>query len=171
MDAEEWRRQARKRLLETGFVCGKRILDIGAGPLALIAAKDFGCKVTCIDPDPKELERSRREAAGVQGIEFEQKDATNLSYPDLGFEAVVCYGALHHIPPKKREQALEGMWRVAEQKLVVAEFTQENIKKEHPQDWQAYELVDLSWLEEKLRGFGVLKKYEREVMIYIVLRR
>ncbi|RLI93232.1 MAG: hypothetical protein DRO89_00605, partial [Candidatus Altiarchaeales archaeon] len=89
----------RTEVLEKGRVRNKTLLDIGAGPLGIIAARDFNCKVVSIDISEEKLREVKKEALreGIKGIRFELEDATNLSYKDNKFDVVVSYGVLHHI--------------------------------------------------------------------------
>ena len=79
---------------------GKVLIDgCGAGREALGLAKT-GFDVTGIDFQPKMLEMARlnSEKLGLK-IEFEQMDATKLTFPDRSFDAVVMFGSiLTYIP-------------------------------------------------------------------------
>lgn len=80
--------RARTDVLAKSRIRNNTILDIGAGPLATIAARDFNCKVTSIDISEEKLDLAKKDALkeGVGNIKFEQEDATNLSYEDNTFE-------------------------------------------------------------------------------------
>ena len=136
MESIEDKKRRRTRFLETGFLGGKHILDVGTGPLALIAAKGFGCKVTSIDIDDGKLAEYKKQAEeeGLDEIEFLHEDALNMGFPDQSFEVVACYGSLHHIAPEKRERFLSEVWRVAEKKLVLAELNPELFEEIHPKE-------------------------------------
>lgn len=71
----------------------KTLLDIGAGLLAIIAARDFNCTVTTIDVAEDKLQEATHDAEmGGLGalITVEHGDASALSYPDRSFEGVIC---------------------------------------------------------------------------------
>jgi len=161
----------RTEVLEKGKVRDKTLLDIGAGPLGIIAARDFNCKVVSIDISREKLREVKKEAAreGVKGIRFELEDATNLSYKDNKFDVVVSYGALHHIPLDKREKFVHEAYRVAKEKVIIAEYTAIGFDLAHPGG--EYKAVDLDWLEGELRSLGRVEKYTgREMNIYICFK-
>jgi len=97
---------ARRSRLWRGKVKNKTLLDIGTGPLATIAARDFNCQVTSIDVS-KEAQKEAERAGLAQEINFEKEDANNLSYQDGAFDVMISYGALHHNPPGKRRKLIE----------------------------------------------------------------
>ena len=161
----------RTEVLEKGKVRDKTLLDIGAGPLGIIAARDFNCKVVSIDISREKLREVKKEAAreGVKGIRFELEDATNLSYKDNKFDVVVGYGVLHHIPLDKREKFVHEAYRVAKEKVIIAEYTAIGFNLAHPGG--EYKAVDLDWLEGELRSLGRVEKYTgREMNIYICFK-
>jgi len=124
----------RAEILEKGKVRNKTLLDIGTGPLAIIAARDFNCQVTNIDISEEALKDAQKEAerAGIaQKINFEKEDATNLSYQDNTFNVVISYGALHHNPPDKRERFIREAYRVAKEKVILSELTEIGFKQLH----------------------------------------
>ncbi len=155
--------QARTDVLEKSRIRNKTILDIGAGRLAIIAARDFNCKVTSIDISKEELKNAKEEAAQTgfdKKIKFEQEDATNLSYKDNSFDAVVSYCALHHINLNKRKKFIYELYKVAKEKIVIVDFSKIGFKQIHSND--NYSSVDFAWLEDELSTFGKVKKYQIE---------
>ena len=162
----------RDEVLRLGEVSGKRVLDVGVGPLALIAARDFKCEVTTIDTSASALESARREAVNVglaDHIQFDQQDAADLSYPDDSFEVAISYGALHHVPVHRRERFLRELLRVARERVVIAEYTRAAFQSVHPKG--EYEAVDLAWLEEYLGGLGETVRHPGERMNVYVCRK
>ena len=100
----------RAEILKRWEIRNKIVLDIGAGPLAIIAARDFNCTVTNIDISEDAFSDVKRDAEreGVTDrITFERVDATSLSYPDDCFDVVISYGALHHIEIGKEGSAFK----------------------------------------------------------------
>jgi ubiquinone/menaquinone biosynthesis C-methylase UbiE len=69
----------RAEILKRWKVEDMTVLDIGAGPLAVIAARDFHCTVTNIDIFEDALRDAKRDAE-TERITFEVCDATSLSY-------------------------------------------------------------------------------------------
>lgn len=162
----------RYKLLKVGRARDKTLLDIGAGPLALIAAQKYNCKVTSIDISPYALDEARKDAIekGVTQIKFEKADATNLPYKNNSFDIVVSFCVLHHIIKNKREIFITEAYRVAKEKIIIAELNPCGFKKIHSGD--SYETVILNWLEKKLNSLKckILKYCEEEMNIYICLK-
>lgn len=158
----------RVEVLEKGEVRNKTLLDIGAGPLGIIAARDFNCRVTSVDISREKLKEVCDEARG-EGIEirFELGDATNLPYKNNKFDVVVSYAALHHIPVGKRGSFVHEVYRVAKERVIIAEYTLVGFNLIHPGG--EYEPVDLDWLDKELSSLGKVKRYPgREMNTYIL---
>jgi ubiquinone/menaquinone biosynthesis C-methylase UbiE len=156
---------ARAAILKRWNVRNKHILDIGAGPLTIIAARDFNCTVTTIDVSEDALLEVKRDAEseGVGGeIFFEHEDATGLSYADGSFAVVISYGVLHHIKPENRKKLLLEACRVAKEMVIVAELNADGFKKIH--EFDAFTAVDLTWLESELNALGDIDKYQGRLM-------
>ncbi len=149
----------RRGVLERGRVNNKTLLDVGAGPLGIIAARDFNCEVVTIDISKEKLMQVRDEAIGegVEGVGFEVGDATNLPYGDNSFDVVVSYGTLHHISLDKRKEFVHEVRRVAKEKLIIAEYTKTAFDLVHPDG--EYKPVDLDWLEAELNSLGKVGRY------------
>ena len=155
----------RAEILKRWEVKDKFLLDLGAGPLAIIAARDFNCTVTNIDISEGALSDAKRDAAneGVAGrIRFEKGDATSLPYPNGCFEVVISYGVLHHIEIAKRRRFIQEACRVASEKIIVAELTLEGFQRIHAVS--NFKAVDLEWLETELKSFGEVDKYVGTLM-------
>jgi len=149
----------RAEILKRWEVKDKFLLDLGAGPLAISAARDFNCTVTNIDISEDALSDAKRDAAneGVAGrIRFENADATSLPYPNGSFEVVISYGVLHHIEIEKRMMFIQEACRVARVKVIVAELTLEGFQRIHAVS--NLKAVDLEWLETELNSFGEVDK-------------
>jgi ubiquinone/menaquinone biosynthesis C-methylase UbiE len=149
--------EERKVVLDLADVNDREVLDIGAGPLSLIAAKEYDCYVTSVDIDRAKIREWEKEAErkGVsEKISFEEADATDLPYCKDAFDISICFGALHHLPVEKREQALSELARVSYEKFIVAEFTEEGFAELH--GGEDFVPVDLAWLEGALKAMGAL---------------
>ena len=150
-------------VLEKGKVRGKTLLDIGAGPLSFIAARDFNCRVTNIDVSIEVLREAKKEAEKEKlNIEFECADATNLPYKDDAFDVVVSYAALHHINVDRRKDFIRETYRVAREKLIIAEYNKTGFNQIHPMN--DYQPVNLDWLEKELSILGNVEKYSNKWM-------
>ena len=158
----------RAEILKRWKVENKTVLDIGAGPLATIAARDFHCSVTNIDISEDALRDAKRDSESER-ITFEICDATSLSYQDRSFDVVISYGVLHHIELDKRRKFIQEVYRVAKEKCIIAEFTSEGFDKIHAvSDFKA---VDLEWLEMELNSLGEVDKYSGMIMnVYVLLK-
>lgn len=151
----------RAAILKRWAVENKTVLDIGAGPLATIAARDFHCTVTNIEISADALRDAKRDSKSER-ITFEIGDATSLSYPDRSFDVVISYAVLHHIEVDKRRKFIQEAYRVAKEKCIIAEFTSEGFDKIHAvSDFKA---VDLEWLERELNSLGEVDKYSGTLM-------
>ena len=158
----------RAAILKRWAVEDKTVLDIGAGPLATIASRDFHCTVTNIDIFEDALRDAKRDSESER-ITFEICDATSLSYPDRSFDVVISYAVLHHIEVDKRRKFIQEAYRVSKEKCIIAEFTSEGFDKIHAvSDFKA---VDLEWLERELNSLGEVDKYSGTLMkVYVLLK-
>ena len=150
----------RAEILTRWDVRNKHVLDIGAGPLAIIAARDFNCVVTNIDISEDALITAKRDAEkeGLVGqITFEHGDATALSYPNRSFDVVISYGVLHHVALSRRMMFLQEVCRVAKEMVIVVELNMEGFEKIHA--GSSFTAVDLNWLERALKAFGDIDTY------------
>jgi ubiquinone/menaquinone biosynthesis C-methylase UbiE len=155
----------RAEILERWSIRNKKVLDLGAGPLAVIAARDFNCTVTNIDIADEALRERKREAEeeGVaERITFEHEDVTQLSYPSKSFDVVICYGILHHIELDRRMNVIQGAYRIAKEMVIVVEFTPEGFKSFHADT--DFTVVDIDWLEKELNSLGKVDKYSGTMM-------
>jgi len=158
----------RAEILTRWTVENKTVLDIGAGPLAAIAAREFQCSVTNIDISEDALRDAEKEAESER-ITFVICDATSLSYPDRSFDVVISYGVLHHIELDKRREFIQEAHRVAKEKCIIAEFTPEGFDKIHTDS--DFKAVDLEWLEMELNSRGEVDKYSGTLMRVYVLSK
>lgn len=105
---------------------GDAVLDVGcsAGYLArkLAAAARPGGRVTGVDPSEAAISFARRHAGPT--ATFTVGTAQDLPLPDTSFDVVTCTLAMHHIPARRRQNALAGMYRVTKPggRLFLADF-------------------------------------------------
>jgi|GEM_PF-585504 len=160
----------RKKILELGEVKNFRILDVGAGPLATIAAKYFNCFVTSIDIDKKEIQlwKEYAEKEGVSDrINPEVADASECPYRDDAFDVCICFCALHHFPTGIRGKAVSEFRRISSKRFIIAEYTTEGFLEVHSKE--EFEPVSLDHLKETLKNTGSLKVIPLDkMMVYIV---
>jgi len=159
----------RAEILRIAGLENRTLLDIGTGPLSIIAAREFNCRVTNIDVSAAALReaaaRVKREGRESK-ISLEQADAASLPYLDRAFHTVISYGALHHNPPEKRERIIREAHRVAEEQIIIAELTEAGFGYVHGSS--GFKAVDLGWLEKVLDSLGRVKRYPGRMMnVYI----
>ena len=163
----------RAEILRIAKLKNKSLLDIGTGPLSIIAARDFNCRVTNIDISAEALREAEMEVKreGLERkISLEKEDAANLPYPDSAFHTVISYGALHHNPVDIREKVTREAYRAAEKQIIVAELNEAGFNQLHgSSDFVA---VDLNWLEGVLNSLGKVERYSSKMMnVYICKKR
>jgi ubiquinone/menaquinone biosynthesis C-methylase UbiE len=92
----------------------RRILDLGSGPGVSLPLLDRAFSpehLLAIDIDPRELPRSRAQAARCRGpVEVRRGDATALDLPDASFDLVLCHQLLHHVV--QQEAVVNEIYRV-----------------------------------------------------------
>jgi ubiquinone/menaquinone biosynthesis C-methylase UbiE len=109
-----------------GVAPGDAVLDVGcsSGYLArkLAAAAGPAGHVTGVDPSQAAIAYARRHAPAA--MTFTVGVAQDLPLPDASFDVVTSTLAIHHVPARKREQALGEMYRVTRPggRLLVADF-------------------------------------------------
>ncbi len=161
----------RKNALKKAKVFNRTLLDIGAGPLSVVAAKYFKCSVTSIDISEEKLREWIREAKKEkQKIAFAVADATSLPYKNNSFDIVFSYAALHHIDLNERKKFLNEVFRVGIEKIVIVEYNKEGFENAHSED--DYKPVNLDWLENELKNLGKTEKYlGKEMNIYVCFKK
>lgn len=95
-----WWTDARKEMIDAlGDVRGKRVLDYGCGYGMLGIYLSFcGAEVWGFDLSSAAIEVAKAAALKYAlPAQFEQMDATELSYPDNFFDLVVGFGVIHHV--------------------------------------------------------------------------
>jgi ubiquinone/menaquinone biosynthesis C-methylase UbiE len=103
------------------FVRGARVLDVGCGPGTItldIANRVAPGRVIGIDASTDVIDQARRDASGVDNVEFTAGDVYALDYPDASFDVVQAHQVLQHLPDPVG--ALREMRRVCTPDGVVA---------------------------------------------------
>lgn len=156
---------ARSEILRRWNVHNKTVLDIGAGLLSIIAARDFNCMVTTIDVSEEKLRETKHDAEMERleaQITVEYGDATALSYPNRSFDVVIGYGILHHLALERRVTLIEDAYRVAKELVIIAELNAAGFRKIH--EFDDFTPVDLDWLERALHQVGNVERYRGRLM-------
>jgi len=100
-----------RRALElVGVEAGERLLDIasGTGASAILAAREFGCRVAGVDYGAEAIRGAQRaaDAAGLcDQVGFIVGDAEALPFADGEFDVVLCECSLSSFPDKPRALA------------------------------------------------------------------
>ena len=103
------------------FVPGARVLDVGCGPGTItvdIADRVAPGRVIGIDASADVIDQARRDASGVDNVEFATGDVYALDFPDSSFDVVHAHQVLQHLPDPVG--ALREMRRVCKPDGVVA---------------------------------------------------
>jgi len=104
---------------------GDAVLDVGCsgGYLArkLAAAAGPAGRVTGVDPSQAAITHARR---ALPAMTFTTGTAQDLPLPDASFDVVTCTLAMHHVPARRRGDALAEMYRVTRPggRLLIADF-------------------------------------------------
>jgi ubiquinone/menaquinone biosynthesis C-methylase UbiE len=145
----------REDVLEAIEADGKRLLDVGTGELAIIAARDFGCDVTCVDISESAIESAREKAAEMglaDRLHYEHADSADLPFDDGSFDLAVSWNAMHHIPLERREMVLSELCRAAREAVAIADFTPAKFERIH--GGSDYAVVDFTRVSGRLGGCG-----------------
>jgi ubiquinone/menaquinone biosynthesis C-methylase UbiE len=103
------------------FVPGARVLDVGCGPGTItvdIAERVAPGRVVGIDASADVIDQARRDASGIDNVEFATGDVYHLDFPDSSFDVVHAHQVLQHLPDPVG--ALREMRRVCKPDGVVA---------------------------------------------------
>jgi ubiquinone/menaquinone biosynthesis C-methylase UbiE len=109
-----------------GVRTGDAVLDVGCsgGYLArkLAAAAGPRGQVTGVDPSQVAVGYARRHAG--PSMTFTVGTAQDLPLPGASFDVVTCTLAMHHVPARRRQDALAEMYRVTRPggRLLIADF-------------------------------------------------
>lgn len=111
-----WSRHGRGTVERLDLVPGATVLDVGCGTgaSAIPAAERVGPRGTVVAVDLAEnmLGQGRARAArrGLTNVDFRRGDMTDLGFPDMHFDAVVCVFAVFFVPDMERLAA--ELWRM-----------------------------------------------------------
>ena len=111
-----WERYGRRTVERLGLTPGARVLDVccGTGASALPAAETTGHTGSVVGVDLAgnllELARAKAKQRGLENIDFQIGDLTNLTFEDASFDAVVCVFGIFFVPDM--EAALRELKRV-----------------------------------------------------------
>lgn len=111
-----WSRHGRTTVERLNLASGASVLDAGCGTgaSALPAAERVGPRgtVVAVDLAQNMLEQGRNRAAqlGLHNVDFRRGDMTDLGFPDMHFDAVVCVFAVFFVPDMERQVA--ELWRM-----------------------------------------------------------
>lgn len=115
------------------------LLDVGTGtadiPLALAGwarREGVDLQITATDLSEEVLAHAHSHLGGRGGIHLAVADATQLPYPDVSYDFVLCNMALHHFPPQEAVQVLREMYRVARRAILI-----NDLERSHPAYWGA----------------------------------
>ncbi len=120
-----------KELMEiSGLKPGKILLEIGCGSgngTKLIMKYFKPRKVYAIDLDERMIEKSIKRNAHTS-VEYSVGDCTGLRFTNSKFDAVIIFGALHHIPAWKK--AISEISRVLKPggRLIIEDYSRETFK-------------------------------------------
>jgi ubiquinone/menaquinone biosynthesis C-methylase UbiE len=111
----------------SGTKPGDRVLDVGCSTGYLVrllaAAAGPSGRVTGVDPSEAAIAYARRRApAGASFLAGTAQDRS--AFPDASFDVVTSTLAIHHVPARRRQDALAEMYRVTRPggRLLVADF-------------------------------------------------
>ncbi|MFP3903543.1 MAG: class I SAM-dependent methyltransferase [Armatimonadota bacterium] len=149
----------REELLELAGAYDKALVDIGTGQLAVVAARDFGCRVICVDISQVAVEeaRDRAEEMGLsERLHYRQADGADLPFEDNSFDIAVSWCAMHHIPPDQRQAFITELCRTARETVAIADFSAPRFEQVH--GGSDYTIVDFDAVAAILQNFGPLTR-------------
>lgn len=124
----------REQLLQLANAYNTTLIDVGAGPLAVVAAEEFGCDVVCVDIDFEKVRlatEDARETGIAERLLYCVGDGARLPFADNSFAVATSYNALHHIPVPLREQFVEELARVASETVIIADMGDGRFARTH----------------------------------------
>ena len=97
--AERVIKRAEKLLSLVNLKEKQNFLEVGCGSGAVskYVAKKYHLNVTGVDVDPEQIQLAQENIDDIPNVHFLTTDATNLPFPDNGFDIVLSFGVTHHI--------------------------------------------------------------------------
>lgn len=151
----------REDLLERIDAHGKELLDIGTGQLSIIAARDFDCRVTCVDISQVAVEESRDRATEMglsDRLSYRRADGADLPFEDDSFDSAVSWNAMHHVPADRREMLVGELCRTARETVAIADFSRPKFERIHGDS--DYDFVDFEIVERMVADCGEVERLE-----------
>ncbi|MBU0627896.1 MAG: class I SAM-dependent methyltransferase [Nanoarchaeota archaeon] len=158
---------------------GNSILDIGTGRgfVAILAAKEFKCRITSIDlsEDKISIARENAKKEGVlDKITFRVADAGKIPFQNNSFDAVISFNALHHSKGNS-EKIITEMFRVSKDKVVITELNELGAKifdeYIHPEENHSSMALNLNELINSLKQNSKVNVLERRLMTTYVCEK
>lgn len=165
--------------LKFAKVKNKNLLDIGTGKghTAILAAKNFNCKVMFIDifQDTMKIAKGNAQKEKIdEKIVFKVADAAKLPFSKESFDIAISFNALHHSKGKFREIISE-MFRVSKNKIVITELNENGVKifdeYVHPEECHKSLAINLNELYDFLKKQSKVEKLERRLMTTYVCEK
>jgi len=169
----------RTEALRVANIKNKNILEIGAGKgyMAVLSAKNFNCNVTAIDISKEKIDIARKNAEkeGISDkIKFKLNDALNLPFKINSFDAAISFNTLHH-DKENHEKIISEMFRVAKEKVIITELSEKGAKifdeYVYPEKNHEDMAINLEELENELKQYGQVKRFDRKLMSTFVCEK
>ncbi len=168
----------RKEVLRIGKVKNSKLLDIGAGYLSILAARDFNCQVTVVDLLKNKLKETKKEAEKegiLRRIRFIETNAVKLPFRKNSFDISVSYGALHHSKENYKE-IIKEMFRVSRKRVIVTELTNCGVhifdRYLYPEENHKKMVLDLEEVKKELKKYTKnIDIFERKCMVTFVCHK
>ena len=140
-----WNRFGQRTIDRLNLQVGDRVLDVccGTGASAIPSAEKVGVtgSVLGVDLADSLLELGRRKAGqkGLQNIEFQCGDFSQLALPDESFDAIVCVFGIFFLPDM--EAAIAELWRMLRPggQLVITSWGKRVFEPANTTFWNAIE--------------------------------
>jgi SAM-dependent methyltransferase len=130
---------------------GKKVLDVGCGQGTLLNfLPQLGAKMFGLDMSGQSLQQA---AAGARELGFSdlvnlsQGDGESLPFHAFSFDAVLCFGVLHHT--RNTAQGVKELWRVLKPGGLAVVML---YRKGNPKWWMTRLLRAISGLVDTIRG-------------------
>ncbi|MFA6424664.1 MAG: class I SAM-dependent methyltransferase [Phycisphaerae bacterium] len=162
----------REEALKLAQVSGKKVLDMGTGKgwLAILAAKNYKCKVTSIDTSEENL-RIAKENAKKDNVEdkikFLQVDARKTDFKGNSFDIVIAFNLLHHMKGDYLP-AIKEMFRISKHKVIITELNKAGAEVFdnyiYPEEKHSKMALDLDNMARVLSKYGTVSRHDRKIM-------